>query len=407
MTARHRAAMIPSAFPRRLPLRGSKNSPMNIPSFPLPCRAARLRFAAFAALTLQTGFADNTGMPANLNQAVSIATYGAQQNTDVTAAINSAMAAAQSGSKCVYIPPGTWYYTNFTLNGIKLIGSGDSSILSAQDPTHATIKMIGSNAGIFYLKLYTVGTGRVGGQDIIQVNGATNFYIENVTIDGSNATGVINSGSSFGRITANRICNTHADSIHMTNISHDIYVAGNYIRNSGDDCVAVVSYASQGATGNHNILVENNDSAYQAGGRGYTVVGGDSVTIRNNRIVRSSAAGIYLASESSYNTLGVNNVIVSGNFLDQCPYLHPETGHKSILAYSGTSFLVQNINIISNTITNAPNGPIDVRATNTANVYCSGNTYNGSPITSVPNANGNGSGVTGASVTTPFSAEAP
>ncbi len=354
--------------------------------------------AALFLTTASAVLADNTGVP-NISQAVSIASYGAQQFTDCTAAINSAISAAQSGSKAVYIPPGTYYYTSFTLNGIKLVGSGDSSILNAQNPATAKVKLMGSNAGIFNLKFYTVATGRVGGQDIIEVNAATNFYIENVTIDGSNATGVINYGSSFGRITANRVCNTRADSIHMTQNSHDIYVAGNYIRNSGDDCVAVVTYVSQNVPATHNILVENNDSAYQAGGRGYTVVGGDSITIRNNHIVRSSAAGIYLASESSYNTLGVNNVILSGNVLDQCPYLHPETGHKSILVYSGTSYMVQNIGILSNTITNAPNGPIDVRATNTANVYCNGNTYNGAPITSVPNANGNGSGVTGASVT--------
>ncbi len=366
-------------------------------------RRPRAAAALFGSLSLLlswgAAYADNAGMPVNLSQAVSILTYGAQQNTDCTAAINQAIAAAQSGSKCVYVPPGTYNYRSFTLNGVKLIGAGDSSILYALDPASHSITLQGSNVGVFFLKLYTVSTTRTGGQDAIVVSGAQNFYVENVTIDGSNATGVINYGSAYGRITANRICNTLADSIHMTQGSHDIYVAGNYIRNSGDDCVAVVTYVNQNVPATNNILIENNDSANQVNGRGYTVVGGANVTIRNNLINKSGAAGIYLASESSYSTLGDNNIIVSGNTLNQCPFTQPQTGHASILVYSGTSYLVQNIDLLNNVITNAPNGAISVRTPNIANVYASGNTYNGAAITSVANATGNGAGVTGASVT--------
>jgi len=328
-------------------------------------------------VSLWSTLSDPTGLPTDLNQCVSILDYGAQQNSDCTSAINQAISAAQTKAKCVYVPPGKYYYTSFTLNGAKLIGAGDSSILYGTDPNNHTITLTGTHTGVFNLKLYSPSTTRTGGKDAIAIRPPSqNFYVEGNTIDGSAAAGIINYGGSNGRITANRVCNTLADAIHNTNGSSNVYIAGNYVRNSGDDCIAVVSYQNQSAL-TRDILIENNDCANQViTGRGYSVVGGDSITIQNNRIVNSVGAGIYLASEGSYSTSGVNNVVVTDNVLDHCPSALPGFGQTSIFAYTGTPYMVKNIDVSSNIITNALNGPISIKGTDTSiNVSTAGNSF--------------------------------
>jgi hypothetical protein len=64
--------------------------------------------------------------------------------------------------------------------------------------------------------------------------------------------------------------------------------------------------------------VADNDVEGQYWGRGISVVGGTEITIRDNRIARTTlAAGVLLAREASYLTWGVSNVQVQGNTISQ------------------------------------------------------------------------------------------
>jgi hypothetical protein len=64
--------------------------------------------------------------------------------------------------------------------------------------------------------------------------------------------------------------------------------------------------------------VADNDVEGQYWGRGISVVGGTEITIRDNRIARTTlAAGVLLAREASYLTWGVSNVLVQGNTISQ------------------------------------------------------------------------------------------
>jgi hypothetical protein len=191
--------------------------------------------------------------------------------------------------------------------------------------------------------------------------------------------------------------NTKSDSIHMSGGAHHIYIAGNAVRNSGDDMIAVVTYAYH-PINTYQILIENNDVDYQPWGRGITVVGGEHVTIRNNKVKRSSDAGIYIAAESSWATRGVNNVLVENNTLDQAPDAHPEHGQSSILVYSDNDFWIDGVALKYNMITNATNGAMRVQPHNVSNISCLGNTYNGTDV-SAQNCNGNPGTVSGTSVT--------
>jgi parallel beta-helix repeat protein len=362
-----------------------------------------LTFALAGPSGIRGDNVDPTGLPPYPETYTSIAAFGAKADgSDATAAIQAAIKkAATTRSKCVFVPAGNYVCGPLVLDGVKLVGNGpERSTLTTPDPANATIKLSGLASGIFNLKLYTPGKTRVPNQDRIQVMEKANvFYISNVIVDGSNAAGIIVYGGGNGRITSNRVLNTKADAIHMTGSAHNIYVAGNYVRNSGDDCIAAVTYdwKNPNPLDNRNILIENNDVGEQTLGRGISVIGGNHVTIRHNLISKTDMAGIYIVSETSYHTRGDSQIIVEGNKLDHTPYLRPMAGHPAILLYSDTQFTVSDVKIIDNIITNAPNGPFRI-GPGTKNIFCFGNICDGKPV-EVQNANGPDNGIVGATIT--------
>jgi|APTNR8051073442_1049403.scaffolds.fasta_scaffold10433_1 hypothetical protein len=342
------------------------------------------------------------GKPADKFACTRITSHGAVANDlgDDTAAIQQAVNAAKTTSaKCVFVPSGTFRITRFTIDGgVKMVGNRNNSVLFAPSPANRQVKLNGIGAGIYSLKLLTYGTQRTNNNEGIWIEGgASNWVVDDLTIDGGNGPGIITYGAFNGRITRNRVSNTKSDSIHISGGAHHIYVAGNKVRNSGDDNIAVVTYGYH-PVNTYQVLIENNDVGDHPWGRGITVVGGEHVTIRNNVVTRSSDAGIYIAAESSWATRGVKNVLVSRNRLDDCPYAHPEHGQPSIEVYSDNNFWIEDVLLDANTITRGRNGPVRVRPRNTSNIACRGNTSDGVSIAPAY-CGGNPYRVTGTTVT--------
>lgn len=162
--------------------------------------------------------------------------------------------------------------------------------------------------------------------------------------------------------------------------------------------IAVVSYANE--TLCHDLLIKDNDLADQENGRGISVVGGRGVTIQGNRVARTNCcAGIYIAGEASYNTHGVDNVLVQANLLiDNSGY----TGHGAIMIFADQRSVhdirvernmikrsrhagitlkgsVNRIEIIGNSISESAGPAIDGDGTK---AYCRANFANGVSLTS-------------------------
>lgn len=365
------------------------------------CLAGALVLSMSALMPASPAAAAVPGKPANLSQCVSITSKGAvSSGADATRAIQDAITAAKAtAAKCVYVPAGTFNMTRIVVDGgVKMIGAGDASILHGPNPANRQIKLAGTSAGLYSLKIRTYGTRRTNDNEAVWIEGgSSNWVVNNVTIDGGNGPGIITYGGYNGRITRNRVFNTKSDSIHLSGGAHHIYVAGNKVRNSGDDNIAVVTYGYH-PINTYQVLIENNDVGEQPWGRGIAVVGGEHVTIRNNKITRSSDAGVYLAAESSWATRGVRNVLVQGNRIDDCPYAQPQHGQTSILVYSDNNFWTDNVLLDGNVITRGRNGPVRVEPRNVRNIACRANTSDGNAI-SPTNCNGNPSLVTGTSVT--------
>ena len=144
-------------------------------------------------------------------------------------------------------------------------------------------------------------------------------------------------------IANNTVSRTLADGIHMTNGSKNGRVLNNIVRETGDDMIAVVSYADGGNAAlnrastlkaewtqrvderlDKNIVIAGNAVGGQYWGRGISVVGGEKVTIARNRIDNAPiGAAILLAREANYQTFGVTNVLVDSNTLRNVQNMAP------------------------------------------------------------------------------------
>jgi hypothetical protein len=144
-------------------------------------------------------------------------------------------------------------------------------------------------------------------------------------------------------VAGNTVQRSLADGIHITGGSSHGRVLHNRVRESGDDMVAVVSYAGSGpaAAGDarglqlewdsrvqqglvSNVLIADNELSGPYWGRGISVVGGRSITIARNTLTNlPMAAAILIAREASYQTFGVEDVLVEANGISDVQTLAP------------------------------------------------------------------------------------
>lgn len=128
------------------------------------------------------------GQPADKNAYINLASQGGNLQGAIDNAKNTA-------AQCVYVPPGTYSFGgHISINGVKLIGDGNSSILYAIHSAGASLQLQGTRGGIYSFKVVTrlantYATGvRCEGQTtndfaIFIANDANNWVINNVTID--------------------------------------------------------------------------------------------------------------------------------------------------------------------------------------------------------------------------------
>jgi hypothetical protein len=286
--------------------------------------------------------------PAPLNIATDFGAVG-NGSTDNTVAINAALAAGKAQARRVLVPPGTFAYSGvLNANGVCLFGEGDASVLYSTNTGFAAIYLTGNGGVVQGLRLTGVTpTVRTPTNESRRIHaiGASNFLIDNVTIDsGSGAAIMCNDISSHGTISNNRCSNTLADSIHITDRSHHITIENNVIRNSGDDGVACVSYAPQGGLVNH-ITARRNDIRGNAGGRGMSVVGGSDVLYENNHMEDVSAsAGMLVAQEDTYDTFAATNVVYRFNTIVNCG--DPSIDHTAVLVTTSALDGPRHVNIL-------------------------------------------------------------
>jgi hypothetical protein len=292
---------------------------------------------------------------------LNLKSFGAKGDgvTDDLAAINRALSAARTQNKKLYVPAGTYLHSApFSIESQEVFGVGDRSTFLAGDALNSVIYLRGTNPVLRSVS-HVIQSGSLprqstGQQASVAAWECDGFLIDNVTIIGGTSIGILSYGSKGtssapARITNCRVSDTLADTIHLTYGSEWIVVENCICRNGGDDGIAVVSYIRDEHISN-NIVIRNNDVGYNTWGRGIAVVGATDVLIENNTVARTDSAGILVYSEESWQTKGVQRVVVRNNRLTEVGY-HIEKQHPAILIGGRRDYLVEDITVVENTIT--------------------------------------------------------
>lgn len=248
---------------------------------------------------------------------VSVVDHGAVPNDerDDQAAIQDAIDAAPEGATVVF-PAGTYRHSN-VLNvptkGVKLWGYG-ATLVGTDARNHAII-LRGDNTEISGFTLLATPAGRLHAEEQmgISLHYSTGSTVRDNIVRGTSSAGIFVWGATNYAVRNNIVENTMSDGIHSTGGANNGIVEGNKLRNVGDDCFAVVSYVAEQEI-SHTITIRNN-SCVGGKARGISVVGGTDILIQANTITASAAAGVYLASEPSYNTYAAKRVKVIDNVL--------------------------------------------------------------------------------------------
>lgn len=329
---------------------------------PVSTSAATAGIAVLAASAASTTATTTATPPAG---AIDIRSTGARcdGSFDNSAAIASAIASAKAKRVAVYVPAGVCAYGDvIRIDGVRLVGAGDASVLYALNPSREAIYMFGSGVEVSLLKLSgRKASTRTPNWEATRISlfGATDFVIDKVSIDGSAGAGIQTAWSTNnGRITNNTIRNTLADAIHMTDKASYITVEGNRIEAAGDDGIAVVSYRRDGGLVK-NITARNNVVLGNKWGRQMSVVGGSQVLFENNHLENNlaQAACLYIAQEASYATYAAHDVVARYNTLKTCG--GAATGHGAAMVFSSGEETNTNITLARNDI--VQNGQAGIR----------------------------------------------
>ena len=233
--------------------------------------------------------------------------------------------------------------------------NGNGATLQATSDSTSAVQIAADNVYLSNLNLAAPLTGsRYSTLDqhklVITANADT---VSNVTITGSAAAGVFVYGASNFTLDRVTVRNTRADGIHMTNGANNGRVNNAVTENTGDDGVAVVSYGGEPVC--HDIVVESPQVNGTTSGRGISVVGGQNISYRNIAVSRTTAAGVYIASEGDpYYTLPVSKVDVTGGTVTSAN-TSTQVVHGAVLVYSGNSRSgLSDVTISGLTISNTP-----------------------------------------------------
>ncbi|MYS21156.1 mycodextranase [Streptomyces sp. SID4948] len=276
-------------------------------------------------------FEQVAGAAAQPANSISVVTDGADAsgNGDSTQAFRQAISDAKAQGKEVWIPPGTFTLTSqIPADNVTLRGAGNwySVVHSSHfiDQTSATgntklydFAVIGSVSVRNDNSPDSFVTGSLGPNSVVQ-----GMWIQRekcgLWLTGNNTNLLVQN---------NRIIGTTADGINLDGSASGVQVKNNFLRNQGDDSLAMWSLGSPdtGNTFSNNTIVQPNLA------NGIAIYGGSNNTVSNNVIADTNALGSGIAISNQaflqpFNPLS-GTVTVSGNTLIRTGALNPNWGH--------------------------------------------------------------------------------
>jgi len=304
-------------------------------------------------------FEQVAGASAQPAGSVSVVSKGADPSGagDSTQAFRDAISAAQGG--VVWIPPGDYRLTS-SLSGVQNVTLQGAGQWYSVVHTSRFIDQSGSSGGVRIKDFAVIGevTERVDSNPDNFVNGTlgpgssvSGMWIQHLKcgfwLTGNNDNLVVEN---------NRILDTTADGLNLNGTAHGVIVRNNFLRNQGDDSLAMWSLNSPDT----NSSFENNTISQPNLANGIAIYGGTNITVRNNLISDTNAlgSGIAISNQKFLDPFSplAGAITVDGNTLVRTGAINPNWNHPmgALRVDSYDSAVNATVDITNTTITNSP-----------------------------------------------------
>ncbi|GAA3708431.1 hypothetical protein GCM10023082_03080 [Streptomyces tremellae] len=291
--------------------------------------------------------------------AVSVADHGADPTgaADSTQAFRDAIAAAEGGT--VWIPPGDYRVDGpLPVDDVTLLGAGDW--YSVVHSSH-------------FIDQGSPATGRVGlknfavfGEVTERNDSSPDNFVNGSLGPGSTVSGMWVQHEKVGLwltgdndglvVEGNRILDTTADGLNLNGSAHDVRVSDNFLRNQGDDSLAMWSLNAPdtGSTFSSNTISQPNLA------NGIAIYGGTDITVKDNLVQDTNAlgSGIAISNQKFADPFFplAGTITVSGNTLVRTGAINPNWGHPmgALRVDAYDSDIGATVDITDTTFTDSP-----------------------------------------------------
>ncbi|WOX13952.1 discoidin domain-containing protein [Streptomyces sp. N50] len=304
-------------------------------------------------------FEQVAGAAAQPAGSVSVVSKGADPSGagDSTQAFRDAISAAQGG--VVWIPPGDYRLTS-SLSGVQNVTLQGAGQWYSVVHTSRFIDQSSSSGGVHIKDFAVIGevTERVDSNPDNFVNGSlgpgssvSGMWIQHLKV------GLWLTGNNDNLVVENnRVLDTTADGLNLNGNAHGVIVRNNFLRNQGDDSLAMWSLNSPDT----NSSFENNTISQPNLANGIAIYGGTNIAVRNNLVSDTNAlgSGIAISNQKFLDPFSplAGTITVDGNTLVRTGAINPNWGHPmgALRVDSYDSAVNATVNITNTTITNSP-----------------------------------------------------
>ncbi|WP_442806222.1 glycosyl hydrolase family 28-related protein [Streptomyces sp. NBC_01317] len=291
---------------------------------------------------------------------VSVVSQGADPSGagDSTQAFRNAINAARGGT--VWVPPGTYRLTQ-SLSGVDNVQIKGAGSWHSVIRTSRFIDQSSAPTGRVQLRDFAVlgeVTERVDNNPDNFVNGSLgpNSVVAGVWIQHLKVGFWLMGNNNNLVVENNRILDTTADGLNLNGGANGVQVRNNFLRNQGDDSLAMWSLNSTNASS----TFANNTISQPNLANGVAIYGGRDITVSNNQIQDTNAlgSGIAISNQKFADPFFplAGTITVSGNTLVRTGALNPNWGHPhgALRVDAYDSAIDATVNINNTTFDNSP-----------------------------------------------------
>jgi len=347
------------------------------------------------AVPYTINLADFYQVPAAIAQpanTVSVVTEGADPTgaADSSSAFRTAISAANAAGKAVWIPAGTFLVSSaLQVDSATIEGAGDwySQVKTNELIDNTSVVPGPVNLSNFAILGSTVGRNDSSTENAIDGSLGTGAVVNGLWIQDTNVGFWLQYGNTNVTVENCEIFDTDADGLNFNGNAKNSSVTNNFIRNTGDDGIAIWSYPALDS----GITISGNTVSQPNLANGIAEYGGTDNTIENNVIADTNAlgSGLDIANEQFLSpgfTPLAGTITVSGNTILRSGAENPNWGHPmGAVQIDAYDYAISNvaINLTNTSVIDSPYEAFEFTNGNGTGLTVTGVTINGATVTGV------------------------